>query len=319
MHKPLLPCLLFQIAGCSDYAYQEYELSDVFYQTAADAVDILLVVDNSHSMGPYQERFGASFDSFLVFFGEAQVDYRIGVTTTDTFHEGAGAIGAERVSPTTEDAATVFQRIVNVGTTGSGTEMGMEAARRALEADGDGFLRPDAYLSVIVVSDEEDSSPLSVNEYVTRFRALKPRDRDAFRFSAATVFDRAACVPVTDEGTPGSRYVLAATASGGASEDLCAEDFTSVLTRLSLNTSRLRDTFVLSDEPKASSLRLEIDEEVVGCEGDTWSLQVLDAGGERVPAVVFAPGHLPPLGAEIALFYNRGTASANEFCTGAAR
>jgi len=48
-----------------------------------DAVDILIVVDNSGSMGILQRRFAESIEALLHPLDEAGVDWRLGVTTTD--------------------------------------------------------------------------------------------------------------------------------------------------------------------------------------------------------------------------------------------
>ena len=58
------------LAGCSDYEIIKRDVGDVFYQLEAGKVDILLVVDNSCSMDPYQEKLSQNFQSFLTYFRE---------------------------------------------------------------------------------------------------------------------------------------------------------------------------------------------------------------------------------------------------------
>ncbi len=55
------------VAGCSEYDIQKFESVDVFYQDASKAVDILMVVDDSCSMEPFQQKLGESFDSFMTY------------------------------------------------------------------------------------------------------------------------------------------------------------------------------------------------------------------------------------------------------------
>ena len=125
------------------------------------------------------------------------IDYRIGVTTT-TVSEPPPPDGLNCTKSSTsiksqnratwfkifltknvENADAIFQNIVKVGVCGSGNEMGMESALRILDNQNNGFLRESAYLSVIYVSDEEDASPLGVNDYINGMRSFKdPTQRD---------------------------------------------------------------------------------------------------------------------------------------------
>jgi len=77
-----LPFLALLPIGCVEYDLQRFDGTDVFYQKPADLVDILLVVDNSCSMAPYQTKLASNFQSFIQFFVDVDVDYHIGVTTT---------------------------------------------------------------------------------------------------------------------------------------------------------------------------------------------------------------------------------------------
>ena len=74
--------MLGLLAGCSEYEIQDFGYVDVFNQNPAEDVDILLVVDNSCSMGPYQARLGQNFSEFISWFVGANINYQIGVTTT---------------------------------------------------------------------------------------------------------------------------------------------------------------------------------------------------------------------------------------------
>ena len=80
MFIPILS--LLAVFSCSEYDLIKRDQADIFYQLEASEVDILLVVDNSCSMSPYQEKLSQNFDTFLTFFVEGNIDYQIGVTTT---------------------------------------------------------------------------------------------------------------------------------------------------------------------------------------------------------------------------------------------
>jgi len=319
-----LPLLAFGALACSgqEYDYVEYEQVDVFYQYAAEQVDILLVVDDSGSMAPYQERLGANFEAFLTYFWDAMVDYQIGIVTTDVFTDTPGTIHGEIITADTINAAVVFNDTVNVGTEGTGLEMGMESARLALLSaagggDNSGFLREDAYLSVIFVTDEDDASPLSMSTYVKEYRALKANRRDALHASALVVTELENCDPdVQDDSSMGARYIGAAEASGGIVRDICSEDFETIIADLSLNTSRLRDTFYLAEPPDTETLVVTVDETEVPCDDGTWTYTLTEHLGAETGAIVFDSTNMPPLSSKITVRYNVGTGDAERFCAG---
>ena len=69
-------------------------------------------------------------------------------------------VGGKSVLTAGSDFVSTFARLAKIGTGGSNLEHGLTAARMALEKSksgvNSGFLRSDAYLSVVVLSDEED-------------------------------------------------------------------------------------------------------------------------------------------------------------------
>jgi len=158
---------------------------DSFQQQAVQKVDILWVIDNSSSMDLKQTRVQANFQSFIQFLVQQQIDFHLGVVTTDIYDpkQSGKLVNAARlthpwISSTDANPVVAFQQNASVGTTGSGDEKpllaGMLAltaplspatpssssANCAVESDGgvDCFLRASAPLYTIVLSDEEDSS-----------------------------------------------------------------------------------------------------------------------------------------------------------------
>lgn len=341
--RPIL--LTLTLLGCSDYTVYKQDNADIFSQVDAGAVDILLVVDNSCSMAPYQQQLAANFDNFLTFFIEGDVDYQIGVVTTTAIEldednidpdlcsaDDVAAIptpgqlvDARVVRAETPDANTVFQEIVNVGTCGAGYEMGLEAARMAVEhattgTANRGFVRPEAFLSVIFVSDEQDGSPLPVNDYINTFRQFKADadERAPFNASALVVDDLASCSEeqVESGAVEGSRYIDVAAQSQGIVANICGDDFASIVTELSLSSSRLQETFFLSDLPEASSLAVSVkspgenEETDLPCEDGAWTYELR---GEQ-PVIVFARDQLPPPRSSIVVEYDDGSGDPANFC-----
>ena len=57
----------------------------------------------------------------------------------------------------------------------------------------------------------------------------------------------------------GTRYLDVADQSEGIQVNICAEDFASIVTDLSLNSSRLNDVFFLNNTPDLNTLIVSID------------------------------------------------------------
>lgn len=160
-------------------------------------VDYLFVIDNSASMLIYQSQLVQSFGVFIDGVERSQQSLEsihLGVVTTDTYsgnvdnpdptcHALGGLITtthghnssesqcgpyAEGHSYMTEldDLDVTFPCAAQVGTTGNNTEVPLSALTSAvvdLDQPGlcnDGFIRDDALLVVVIVTDEDDPGPV---------------------------------------------------------------------------------------------------------------------------------------------------------------
>jgi hypothetical protein len=333
-----LPLVVLFPLGCVEYDLQRFDGTDIFYQKPADLVDILLVVDNSCSMAPYQGKLASNFQAFIQFFVDVDVDYHIGVTTTTVTEPWVGGNCTQQqinkipapghlvfdrvINSETNNAEQLFSQMVNVGTCGSGSEMGLEAAALALGAQTNAdFLRAEAELSIIFVSDEEDGSPSPVNDYLNAFRAAKPDGgRESMDVSALVVTDLSSCDAQQQQAgaTEGNRYLDVAEQGKGVIGNICADDFASIVTDLSLNSSRLSDTFYLSSRPDLTTLEVEVNAEPYPCEDDSWTyLLETQEDGSELPVIVFEREYLPPPSAQVAIRYFDGEGDPNDFCGGA--
>jgi len=107
---------------------------DTYTQQAASKIDVLWIIDDSGSMAPRQENLARNFQSFITEFTKNSIDYRIAVTTTDIFKEAGRLVGTPKIiSPTTPNVAAVFANNVKVGINGAPYEVGMDAARMAID------------------------------------------------------------------------------------------------------------------------------------------------------------------------------------------
>lgn len=89
-----------------------------------------------------------------------------------------------------------FSKNVKVGSCGSGTEAGLEAVSRALNrmnlGCNRGFMRDDANLVVVIVSDEDDHSSRGVRTYVEHLLRQKPAEQIRFALIAGVDAEGAA-------------------------------------------------------------------------------------------------------------------------------
>jgi len=419
--------LVAVLAGCPEYTLVQNSHQDIFTQESRKVVDILLVVDNSCSMIDEQEKLAGSFQNFIDSFAEVDVDYQIGVVTTDqeqehhggrlrcsadvvgteigpflitrdvtdTLELGFGAdllehqfewslleeycevdgdaatctaelvdelvtyyfidyaygsatedgviwittelpcteatldvgngglnevIGIEAgytmsgvrlITPETANAAAHFAANVHVGNRGSGWEQGLEGAFTALSdplltADNAGFLRDDAALSIVFVSDEEDKSPDPVEYYLDFYYAVKSPVDGWEAYRDETLLNISAVVGDIPEGCeqelggdvypaqPGYRYIDLATRTGGIYDSICNVDFSPMVQELGLNISGLRKEFFLSRYPDETTLELTIDEQALA---EGWLYDCEDN------SVVFDDSHIPSGNATIVVSY----------------
>jgi len=161
------------------------------------ALDLLFVIDNSRSMEDEQTALAANFDRFIAILENTDgglPDLHLGVISTDVGTgrsdvggcDGEGDDGRLQATPrgacsapdgsflrsfgnddgsrTTNfegELGDAFACIARLGTGGCGFEQPLESMRRALAPDNvanAGFLRDDALLAVVFITDEDDCS-----------------------------------------------------------------------------------------------------------------------------------------------------------------
>ena len=207
--------------GADDAIFEE-----VFTQSTPSDVDVLWVVDNSCSMGDTIDLLGDRFDSFLSAFGALDIDYHLSVTSTDMedpSHQGRFLGPARVISGAHADPNGLFVAAASLGDEGSGDERGMDAAYAALtdpllESENWGFLREDASLAIVVLSDEEDKSEITNGDFVRWLDALKG-DPERTSLSAVVGDYGTGCRSERDtaEAEPGDRYVRVQEQTGSRS------------------------------------------------------------------------------------------------------
>lgn len=320
---------LLLVACHSENAVYERTKTDTWTQAPTNKVDILWIIDDSHSMAEEQTAVANAFSSFSAKIDETGADWHMAVIST-SFEMDDPNRGRFLGDPPVLDASVAdyparFQQRVQVGAGGSDFERAFEATDYALSAVmtntwNQNFLRRDAYLLLVYLSDENDCSdegglpagakgedcyaqdaPLvPVSEYVTRFRDLK--DDPSYILVGAIVGPRREGGAGCAEAVPGFRYFDLVDAMGGTLGDICLADYSPVLSVLGEHASGIRDSFELSEHPKDGTLEITVnagegDYVVPEGEVDGWTYD------DTTMYVTFHGTAIPPRSAQIAAKY----------------
>jgi hypothetical protein len=308
------------LTGCGEYSLGTQVTEVLPYETVAEEFtqapvasrDILWMIDNSYSMYDEAQRLAPEFETFIDAITQYGISYQVGIVTSDAENDKGRLEGLPWIiSPDTPDANAVFAQNVTIIINSilddytAGPEKGLEAVREALSpamaqpgARNYGFLRADAGLSIIAVSDRDDLSEDDVSAYEQFLIDLKGGSTpDRITFSAIVGTAPEGC----DGGegihaSYGARYIALAELFGGDVESLCDADFSAVVARLGDEPVQRKSTFPLSHVPVADSLVVQVDGAVME-EDVAW---IYDPQRQ---AVVFASDHLPDFGATIRALY----------------
>ncbi|MBL6988656.1 MAG: hypothetical protein ISR65_02715 [Bacteriovoracaceae bacterium] len=270
---------------------------DVFIQNKAEVpkVDILWVVDNSGSMQEEQGDLARNFDIFINEFVERDVDFKMAVITTDATSDHDGQMVSDHASLLTAAAAAAdvnkfiddFKDIIHVGINGSTTEVGLTTTKRFMERYNASFLRQNAYLMVVIISDEQEQSAQTVTSLVSNIASYKPSD-ELLKIYSIVDTDMDVC-----PGYCGTRYMNASAITGGTSSDI-KNDFYGVLEGIGQRIITLLTSFELAEDPIADSIKIYING-APSTEG--WSYDPTSN------SVHFSVESAPPEGAEIKVDY----------------
>jgi hypothetical protein len=263
--RPLLPILAVALAGCSDYDVARQDQSDSFTQEDGNLdIDILWVMDNSGTMSEEQENVVANLSSFVDVLDGFGADWQVGVVTTsaDDGDDGAGQLVGPILTPLTADVATAFASEVDVGVNGDINEEGLRAMELAtsdplITTTNAGFLRQGADLAVVILSDEDDHSDGSTDDFTNYLTGLKGEGRA--RLSAVVGQLPAGCASPYAAADPAERYLAVSEATGGIQDSICRDDFSQTMKALALNALGLKDTFQLLLVPEPSTIEVRLD------------------------------------------------------------
>jgi len=278
---------------------------DSIQQVGVPEVDVLFVVDNSCSMADDQEELAANFPRFMEYFLGSGLDYHIGVVSTDMYDPGHSGrlrdVGGERyVDVDTRDPVDLFASMATMGSSGSADEQGRAAAFSALDEHrhqyNAGFLRKNATMHLIVVSDEKDHSPdatISLSEFIGYLGDLKP-DPEMVTFSSI-VGPEGGCW----SAEAGTGYLEVTDAIGGIAYSICEARWSKLLDQLGMQAAGLKREYFLSQLPVGETIDVKVvdDGNTFGFGRDEW---VYDATRNSLTFTEYVPDSL----AEVRIAYD---------------
>jgi hypothetical protein len=312
------------VACGSEHALLNHDQVDEWRQHDISSVDILFVVDDSNSMAEEQEALADGFNAFIDRVDEAAVDFHLAVINTSMDDAQAGQmLGSPAYLTEDDDYERLFRERVTVGTSGSDKEKGLQAALLALSPEmlagpHRGFLRDEAQLLTVFVSDEDDCTDYgALDGHAAEdcyYEADQLTDSDALLSRLGAVKQAPSLLSTAgilglensscDDAYPGARYLDVVRGSGGLTGDICRSDWSDMLFELGLNTVGEQFRFALTEVAKAETLRVYVDDGAA--DPDDWYYE-----GEG-NLVVFEDDAIPPRGSTVRAEYIVAPSSSAE-------
>lgn len=259
-------------------------------------VDILWVIDDSGSMADNQKRLAENFQSFIDHFLTKNTNFKMAITSTDgTANKNGRMIGDSNLLTSTAAKnnkakfLSDFQKLVKVGTKGSGIEQGLKCSKSFFDRYAASFLREDAYLAIVILSDEEDQSESTLTEYVNHLKSLK---RNAGMVKVYSIVTQK-ILPNQKWESIGKRYNYVAEQTAGIKGDLDS-DFHLTLSDMGSTIVQLIEQFPLGKKPYKNKIQVYVNG-VLKTSG--W---VYDSDSQSVK---FSTGNVPSNGALVEIKY----------------
>ena len=242
----------------------EHWIIEEWVQEEEKIYDILWVIDNSGSMRPFQNRLAQNIGNFVSLLSlDASVDYRLGFITTD-YHR---LIGPYIDNNTNNPADFASSEILGIGTSGSGNEKGLQELALALEEfDNTGeFIRYDAELIVIFVSDEKDNSALPYSSYINTYDHYKPVDKikmyaviGDYPEGCRGSWQNQTGLPLNANAVFGEGYYEVVNHYGGVWYSICKEDWSSSMTNLASDITIKSAFFLEKPDPIVETIEVYV-------------------------------------------------------------
>jgi hypothetical protein len=266
-------------------------------------VDIVFIVDNSSSMAQNQNRLNAQIPTLVSVLRSLKMDYHIVAISTSMGLGGDGGkfLGSPMIlSSETANLETLLQQKIILGEAGSNNERGLFSLETALSTsylstEGAGFLRDDALLAVIALSDEDDKSGKTASYYANFLDKLKPASPDGRKswiFNFIGVLENSSvCRTFNDYSEVGTTQMQLAELSGGNKESLCSNNLSAAVSNIKTRIVQILTDFYLKSRPVKETLKVAVNGKFVSesiTNGWTYiedgTKYIIQFHGEAIPA-----------------------------------
>lgn len=238
-------------------------------------VDILFMVDNSSSMLKYQNKFSSEVPAMISALNSTGLDYHIAITNSD-IRSGAGGgkfVGSPKYfSNGTPNLVSSLQARLLQGQAGNDLEQGLDSVYRALQpsylsGEGAGFLRDDALLAIVILTNEDDYSSVSTTTVRNYFDSLKrPFAADTkswmMNFIGVTSIS-GSCSTAAEFKEAGLRYMEIADYTGGIKESICDSTLSTAVSNMRKRIVEVMSEYRLDRVPVLSSIKVTKNGETV--------------------------------------------------------
>ncbi len=293
-----------------------------FAISEAGIFDLLIVIDNSSSMGPYQDRLGRTLPSILRYI--SNTNWRIAVVTSSNACLNKTRDGRRYVTRTDFDrdpvkATNDFNQLIVVGENGDSIERGIKMATDALTGQGcpnesNDWLRADSQRSILLVTDENNcgSGPnegcpgaafetadyffdrvgynVSVNAFLLLEEPPSPNPSNPNDPNRD-------CVNSGGYGVPpnAAEYIRIVQSTGGIYADVCRSNYDAILEQISLKVrKKINIQFELIHPAVSSSLDISIDgKKIKNFTINERTLTILESVSESAQSLTVKYKHTP--------------------------
>lgn len=230
------------------------EYTDEFEVDENPPADIIFFVDQSCSMDDDARNLATNFSNFITQLSTYTTNWHVMVVNDDNGCSTSGTLKS-----TTTDYEGKFTTAASQGG-GIWTEAGLTVTAAAVEKTDSGdcnenFLRTDALLHIVMVSDEPEQSLNSWSSYVSQVQAKKG-DASLVKFSAIAGDYPSGCSSSGNSAEYGRGYYEAVADTGGLFLSICSNWATNVSALA--DASITETTFALSHTPDASTIVVEV-------------------------------------------------------------